>query len=70
MAYGGAPISAVPKAPRAGLKKYGQSHKTADIEADLEGSDVDDPKALAAWIRRRSLGEAEFKEHQKSAKKK
>lgn len=67
---GGAPFSSVPKGMRRGLKAYGAGKKTADIADDLEGKDIDDPQALAVWIRRRALGEAGFKEHQRSAAKK
>jgi hypothetical protein len=67
---GGAPLSSVPKGMRKGLKAYGASKKTADIADDLEGHGIDDPQALAVWIRRRALGEAGFKAHVASAKKK
>jgi hypothetical protein len=62
-------MSAVPgKALRRGLKAYGKGKKTAAIAGDLAGK-AEDPQALAVWIRRRSLGQAEFKRHQKSARK-
>jgi len=52
----------------AGLKRYGKGRKTKTIAADLEGK-ADDPQALAAWIRRYSLGDKEFRE-QRSARAK
>jgi hypothetical protein len=70
MAKGGAPLSSVPKGMRKGLKSYGAGKKTEDIASDLEGKDIDDPKALAVWIRRRALGESKFKKHQKWAREK
>ena len=52
----------------AGLKKWGKARKTATIAEHLEGHGIDDPKALAVWIRKQALGEAEFKKHQKWAR--
>lgn len=55
----------------AGLKKFGKAHKTETIAKKLEGKPrIDDPEALAVWIRKQGLGEAEFKRHQKAARKK
>jgi hypothetical protein len=48
-----------------GLKRYGKATKTADIAEDLQDKDVDDPQALAAWVRKKALGAAEFAKHQK-----
>jgi hypothetical protein len=45
-------------------KQYGKANTVKEIEKDLEGSGVKDPKALAASIRRKALGEKEFKLHQ------
>lgn len=53
----------MPKPMAKGLMKYGKTNKTKSIKADLEGK-ADDPGALAAWVRRQSLGQAEFKRHQ------
>jgi hypothetical protein len=61
-------MSGMPSKTMVGLKRYGSAHKTKNISEDLEGHEgIDDPKALAVWIRRKSLGAVEFKQHQKSA---
>lgn len=55
----------------AGLKRYGKGKKTKDIAADLEGKEgVDDPDALAVWIRKKALGEKGFEQHVRSARAK
>jgi hypothetical protein len=55
----------------AGLKRYGKGKKTRDIATDLAAHpEIDDPEALAVWVRKKSLGAAEFKRHQKSARSK
>ncbi len=47
----------MPKGLAAGLKKYGQATPTSDITKDLEShSEIDNPGALAAWVRRKGLG--------------
>lgn len=56
-----------PKA-MAGLKKYGKRTHTKDIEADLEGKGIDDPAALAVWVRKRAIGSKAFAQHQKAAR--
>lgn len=61
----------MPKKMAAGLKSYGAGKKTKDIEEDVSGKPgVDDPAALAVFIRKWGLGEAGFKRHQKSARTK
>lgn len=54
----------------AGLKRWAVGRKTREIADALEDKDVDDPEALAVWIRKQALGEAEFKKHQASARSK
>jgi hypothetical protein len=54
----------------AGLKAWGRKKKTREIEESLGDKDVSDPRALAVWIRKQSLGPAEFKRHQEMARKK
>jgi hypothetical protein len=54
----------------AGLKAWGKTRKTHQIEESLSDKEVDDPRALAVWIRKQSLGPAEFKRHQDAARKK
>lgn len=63
-------MAKMPEAAMRGLKRYGKGKKTRDIAGDLEGADVEDPKALAVWIRKRSLGAAEFRRHQTRRKAK
>lgn len=58
----------IPAKTAEGLKRYGKATKTADIAEDLGDKDVEDPEALAAWVRRKALGEEEFKKHRKGAK--
>lgn len=53
-----------------GLKKWAQSRKTSTIKDHLEGHDVDDAGALAVWIRKQAIGEAQFKKNQDAARKK
>jgi hypothetical protein len=61
---------AIPEKTSAGLKKWAKSRKTATIEKALEGKPgVEDPKALAVWVRKQGLGEAEFKRHQRGKKR-
>lgn len=52
-----------------GLKRWAKNKKTKTIEEHLEDKDVDDPKALAVWIRKKALGEAEFERHRTGKKK-
>jgi hypothetical protein len=63
-------MGAMPEGLAKGLKRWGKGLKTAQIAEHLEDKDVDDPQALAVWVRRRALGEAEFKRHQAEARKK
>lgn len=63
-------MSGMPAKAMAGLKRYGKGKKTRDIAEDLEGHGIDDPKALAVWIRKRSLGAAGFRQHQEPARAK
>ena len=59
------------KAASAGLKAWAKARKTKTIAEHLEGkSGVDDPEALAVWLRKQALGEAEFKKHQQGKVKK
>ena len=51
-----------------GLKSWASRRKTRTIAGHLEGK-ADNPKALAVWVRKQALGEAEFKEHQRGARK-
>ena len=54
-----------------GLKRWGKRRKTATIAEHLEGHpEIEDPKALAVWVRKEALGEEEFKRHQEMARKK
>lgn len=50
-----------------GILKWGKETPMKDIEKALEGK-VEDPKALAASIRRKALGKKEFSLHQKWGK--
>lgn len=52
-----------------GLKAWGKRRKTSTIAEHLADKDVEDPKALAVWIRKQALGEAEFKRHQVMGRK-
>jgi hypothetical protein len=52
----------------AGLKRWAKGIGTAEIAEHLEGHDVDDPKALAVWLRKKAIGEDKFKQHQKLAR--
>jgi hypothetical protein len=47
-----------------GLKAWGRQRRTATISEHLAGHDIDDPTALAVWIRKQALGEEEFARHQ------
>jgi hypothetical protein len=52
-----------------GLKRWGKARKTKTIGKSLEGKPgITDPKALAVWVRKQALGEAEFKLHQRRKK--
>lgn len=53
----------------AGLKKWAKARSTKTIAAHLEGHDIDDPKALAVWIRKQAIGETAFAKRQAAARK-
>jgi hypothetical protein len=53
-----------------GLKKWASRRKTTTIAEHLAKHEVDDPKALAVWIRKRAIGEAQFRENQRIAREK
>ena len=57
------------EATLAGLKKWAKTRATKTIAAHLEGHDVDDPKALAVWIRKQAIGENAFAKRQAAARK-
>jgi hypothetical protein len=52
----------------AGLKKWAEGIGTVEIAEHLEGHGIDDPKALAVWLRKQAIGEEKFKLHQKLAR--
>ena len=52
-----------------GLKNWGRRRTTKTIVEHLEKHDVDDPKALAVWIRRKAIGDAEFERRQREGRK-
>lgn len=55
--------------PNPGLLKWAKSKGTSKLADELEGhEDVDDPKALAVWLRKKAIGEKAFKAHQKAAR--
>lgn len=53
-----------------GLIGWAKRHKTKTIAGSLEDKGVEDPKAIAVWLRKRALGEEEFRRHQQEARKK
>jgi len=53
-----------------GLMAWAKKNDTYEITKHLEGHDIEDPKALAVWLRKNALGEKVFKEHQEAGRKK
>jgi hypothetical protein len=52
-----------------GLMVWARSKGASKLAGDLEGKDdIDDPKALAVWLRKKAIGERAFKAHQKAAR--
>ncbi len=62
-------MAAVSKKVMAGLKEWAKSKPTKDIAEHLEGHDVDDPQALAVWIRKKAIGEKKFRSNQAAARR-
>jgi hypothetical protein len=58
-----------PKAMK-GLKEWAKKLPTKDIAKHLENHDIEDPAALAVWLRKKAIGSSQFKKNQEAARKK